>query len=172
MRVFEYGAGGSTLFWAKRVREVVSIEHDRMWGERVQATLSHQGLRNCHVRLIEPVEEPDASRGSPADPADYVSADTNFRGFSFRNYARSIDDYPDGAFDLIIVDGRARPSCGTHALPKVKTGGFLLLDNAERDYYAAIHQKLESLGWQRHSFFGPGPYNLYFWLTTVWRNVA
>ncbi|MDP2056339.1 MAG: hypothetical protein Q8K35_01095, partial [Thiobacillus sp.] len=28
MSVFEYGAGGSTLYLAKRVRNVVSVEHD------------------------------------------------------------------------------------------------------------------------------------------------
>ncbi|MDM8553380.1 hypothetical protein QUF75_01435 [Desulfococcaceae bacterium HSG7] len=33
MHVFEYGIGGSTLFFAKRVKAVVSIEHDKEWYE-------------------------------------------------------------------------------------------------------------------------------------------
>ena len=31
MTVFEYGCGNSTLWWAKRVKLVVSCEHDRQW---------------------------------------------------------------------------------------------------------------------------------------------
>lgn len=35
MRVFEWGSGNSTLFWGKYVKEVVSIEHDRNWYEKM-----------------------------------------------------------------------------------------------------------------------------------------
>lgn len=35
MSVFEYGCGASTLWWAARVTEVVSVEHDRGWYEKV-----------------------------------------------------------------------------------------------------------------------------------------
>ena len=35
MRVFEYGCGGSTIFLAARVKEVVSVEHDEGWARRV-----------------------------------------------------------------------------------------------------------------------------------------
>ena len=40
MCVFEYGSGGSTLWWAQRVRSVVSVEHEKTWYERVKKTLS------------------------------------------------------------------------------------------------------------------------------------
>ena len=33
MRVFEYGCGNSTLWWAARVADVVSVEHDPSWAE-------------------------------------------------------------------------------------------------------------------------------------------
>lgn len=39
MRVFEYGCGSSTLWWAARVRSVVSAEHDDVWYERVKSEL-------------------------------------------------------------------------------------------------------------------------------------
>lgn len=35
MSVFEYGCGGSTLWWASRVKEVVSIEHDEKWYKEI-----------------------------------------------------------------------------------------------------------------------------------------
>lgn len=36
-RVFEFGSGLSTLWWAARVKTVVSVEHDRDWHERIAA---------------------------------------------------------------------------------------------------------------------------------------
>jgi tRNA A58 N-methylase Trm61 len=38
MRVFEYGAGSSTAWWAGRVEKVVSVENDARWYERVKRT--------------------------------------------------------------------------------------------------------------------------------------
>lgn len=35
--VFEYGAGNSTLWWARHVGEVVSCEHDKAWHDKVAA---------------------------------------------------------------------------------------------------------------------------------------
>jgi precorrin-6B methylase 2 len=35
MSVFEYGCGTSTLWWASRVREVISVEHDKDWYEKI-----------------------------------------------------------------------------------------------------------------------------------------
>ena len=37
LSVFEYGCGGSTLWWSSRVREVVSVEHDREWFLKMSA---------------------------------------------------------------------------------------------------------------------------------------
>ncbi len=33
--VFEYGSGSSTLFYAKHVRKVVSVEHDESWYQKI-----------------------------------------------------------------------------------------------------------------------------------------
>jgi len=33
--VFEYGSGFSTLFWLERVKEIVSVEHDKVWFEKI-----------------------------------------------------------------------------------------------------------------------------------------
>lgn len=36
-RVFEYGAGNSSLFWAQRVKQVVAVENDPSWADEVRA---------------------------------------------------------------------------------------------------------------------------------------
>lgn len=47
MRVFEYGTGLSTLWYAKRVAEVVAVEHDEEWAGRVRS----EAPANCTVEL-------------------------------------------------------------------------------------------------------------------------
>ncbi len=50
MRVFEFGSGNSTLWWAERVRDVTAVEHDESWAARVaesipsNASVSHVPL--------------------------------------------------------------------------------------------------------------------------------
>ncbi len=35
LSIFEYGSGNSTLFYAKRVKRVVSVEHDKAWYKKI-----------------------------------------------------------------------------------------------------------------------------------------
>src|SRR3989344_7035535 len=39
MKVFEYGSGNSTMWWAERVKSVISVEYDMKWYEKVKNTL-------------------------------------------------------------------------------------------------------------------------------------
>lgn len=39
MKLFEYGSGASTRWWAARVGSVIACEHDPQWAERVRETL-------------------------------------------------------------------------------------------------------------------------------------
>lgn len=43
-----------------------------------------------------------------------------------------VNEFEDNFFDLIIVDGRKRGACFYNSFPKLKLGGVILLDNAER----------------------------------------
>ncbi len=47
LRVFEYGCGNSTLWWAARCNDLVSCEHDRSWFQRMAPTVPE----NCHLAL-------------------------------------------------------------------------------------------------------------------------
>jgi hypothetical protein len=169
MRAFEYGSGGSTLYFCRRVAEVFSVEHDPVWYKKVTATLVKGGFKNIHPCLAEPALDPLAATQTPSDPDGYVSEDPEHQGKTFRAYAASIDVHPDASFDVVLVDGRARPSCLKHALPKVKAGGFMVVDNAERAHYQSSFSLLATAQWQRQDFSGPGPLNHYFWQTSIWR---
>jgi len=60
-------------------------------------------------------------------------------------YAEAIDD--KGMFDFIVVDGRKRVRCIQHAIPHVKIGGYLILDDSKRIRYRAGRRLLSE--WDR-----------------------
>lgn len=137
VNVFEFGSGGSSLFFSKYSNQVVSIEHDKTWFELVSKTVKQKNIKGWDGHLIEP--EPINInldiKLDESDPLHYYTTDENFLNCTFKNYASYIDKFPDNYFDVVLVDGRSRPSCLYHSLSKVKQGGMLVLDNAERNYY-------------------------------------
>lgn len=163
--VFEYGTGGSTLYFARRAARVVSVEHDRAWLAQVEAALRKAGTAGRAQLLLVPPEEEGS--GDPADPAAFVSSSPDFAGRGFRAYAQAIDAFPAASFDLVSIDGRARPACVRAAIPKLKRGGLLLLDDAERPHYRNALRLFR--GWERQGGFGPGPYLRAFWQTALLR---
>ena len=160
MSVFEYGAGGSTLYLAKRVRQVVSVEHDEGFYQFVKDLTAKQGIRNCELMLHAPRACTDATRA-------FASYQQKYKGLCFESYVKAIDAYPDASFDLVLVDGRARLACVERALSKVKPGGAIMLDNSERAAYAEAGHNLNHLA--RTDLAGVSPWNLEVSQTTAWR---
>jgi hypothetical protein len=137
-RAFEYGSGGSTFFLRRLAAEVVTVEHDAGWHSAVCERMRDAGISTGSIHLVLPESgAPELHAGEEADPGAYRSADPAFAKSTFRGYASFIDRFPRGHFDLVLVDGRSRPSCLAHALPALREGGILVLDNAERSYYLA-----------------------------------
>lgn len=125
--VFEWGSGGSTLFWSKHCKKSVAIEHNSEWIIRTHEMLEkHKCPDNWTLRYI---------KGHGID-----------HNTAFREYADIIKEYPDESFDLVSVDGEAssRGWCITNAIPKLKPGGYLLLDNS--DWFT------KDLGWERWDY--------------------
>ncbi|WP_160326689.1 FkbM family methyltransferase [Burkholderia sp. lig30] len=171
-RVFEFGAGGSSVFFSSRVGELVSVEHDPYWFEQTQAVMKEREQQHgCRWRgVLAAPTQPDHPITLPFDdPLSYTTSDETLAGLSFHAYATLIDEYPDQYFDVVLVDGRARPSCFLHAMSKVRFGGYVILDNAERESYAFIEETAVKLGFEVQEFWGPGPYNDYCWRTIFLR---
>lgn len=170
MRVYEYGSGGSTLFFAKRAGTVISVDHDPIWRERVHARIRSRGHDNVELRLIKPAHDRRSEGEDPADPGAYISGAGAFSGYSFRDYVSSIDAYPDDSFDLVLIDGRARPSCFLHSMPKVKRNGHIVWDNTERAHYHPAMARAPA-EFAFLDFPGPSPYVSFFTRTSAWRKV-
>lgn len=159
MHVFEYGSGGSTLYFAAKTAKVISIEHDAKWFGHAQKVIEQAGYENIQYNLIEPKAAADSLNKDCTQPRNYVSCFTEYKGYEFSTYALAIDEYANESFDLIIVDGRVRHSCIAHAMQKVKKKGALLLDNADRLYYLKPFPELfEQDKWKLVNFVGHFPY--------------
>jgi hypothetical protein len=122
MMVCEYGSGGSTLFFARRVASVFSIEDNPQWHELVTRRLQEKQLRNATVTLC---------------PFDFKSA----VGFDHSSYLHAI---PDQRFDVVVVDGseewtQVRPVCFEKAESRVKRGGIIVVDDSWR--YPVLRQR-------------------------------
>lgn len=168
-QVFEWGSGGSTVFIAPRVKKIVSIEHDAAWYESITVALQQRHITNCQL-IFKPAQPARDSR-EQSTPFNFRSWDESLAALSFENYVRTIDDYPDQSFDLIIADGRARMSCLVRALSKVRPGGFVLLDDAQRPYYEAARQIVNQT-MSGTNFFGPTAYHPIFKSTMIWQKPA
>lgn len=115
MRGWEWGSGRSTLWFARRLASLTSIESDVTWFEQVRSMVS--GLSNVDLRHI-PLEHREAETYA----LDYAVLPAN---------AAAIVSEPDASLDFVVVDGWYRPVCARAALSKLKPGGLLLIDNTD-----------------------------------------
>ncbi len=104
-RVFEWGAGASTVWLARRASEVISVEHDADWLGKFETQTKPFG----NVRLMH----------RSIDTASYVDA---------------IEECSD-MFDLIVVDGRERVACLEKAKSRLAPNGAILFDDSGRSRY-------------------------------------
>lgn len=58
--VWEFGSGGSTLWFAGFVKSLVSIEDDRVWYDAVKTALSQQERITVDYRFVETKKLPDS----------------------------------------------------------------------------------------------------------------
>ena len=100
--MIEYGSGMSTVWFAKRVKHVYSIEDNAQWYQKVSAKLDRLDVKNITYKLLE--------------GPDYSSAEF----------------LEDGSMDFVLVDGSVRDACMQTAVRKIKPGGWIYLDNCDQ----------------------------------------
>ena len=167
--IFEYGGGGSTFFFINRAKEVVTVEHHEGWFEKLQEKMKNKGNTNWSGNLILPEKHPVHLDLDPAEPSHYYTNEEPYIDSTFKKYATYIDRFPDKYFDIVLVDGRSRPSCIWHSMKKIKTHGFLIVDNINRKHYFTQLEKLKEQFEVLHQQKAAGPYALYFTKTGVWQ---
>jgi len=113
-RGLEWGSGRSTGWLAARLEGLIAVEHDQLWYDRVGEGLRRAGLATkVDYRLVAaPAEQ-------MAEPVEHP-------------YAAVADAIADESLDLVLVDGQMRLRCMQKAVAKVRPGGLLVLDGANR----------------------------------------
>jgi hypothetical protein len=142
-RVFEYGAGASTVWLARRAGSVDAVEHDPQWAERTRQLLARAPQVRAEVVVHVPVVPAVPAGTAPEVP----SASPAAAGLDFGRYVASIDDVGGEPFDLVLVDGRARQAALRRALDRVLPDGLVLLDDAQRPRYEAVLAEAAGAGW-------------------------
>lgn len=104
----EWGAGRSTPWLAEKLGTLLSVEHDPLWQSWVNRRLPGDADARCVLRKL--------GNERPAR-CDYVQA---------------ADEFEDASLDFCLIDGRMRAECGLAVLPKVRHGGLIVLDDAQR----------------------------------------
>jgi len=115
-RVFEWGSGASTIWFAKKVSSVISIESDPNWFREISTQISEEGLTNVDLKFIG------------KDPIG-----------TWRAYSNEIKKHPQNSFDLIFVDGdlATRTICAEAAIRVAGEDTIIILDNSIRKHEAA-----------------------------------
>ena len=103
---FEWGSGRSTLWFAARVKHLTSVEEDQPWFIKIKKQIEIKKLKN-----ISYLYKSDISLNENS------------------SYVHEIDDKKGGSLNFILVDGALRDLCVLAAIPKLKPGGLLILDN-------------------------------------------
>jgi hypothetical protein len=116
MSALEFGSGRSTAWFAGMVGHLTSVEHNPGWHGQVGRQLAEQRVANVDYRFV-PLDHPEAEPERP----DYDPTPA---------YVAVLDEFADGSLDLVIVDGHYRTNCIRRAVPKIKPGGYLLVDDA------------------------------------------
>lgn len=132
-KIFEYGAGASTIWLSRRAAHVTSVEHDDGWYKRFQPMVADKGNITLLNRSLD-----DSGAGDA--------------------YVGAIEENDD-LYDMIVVDGRHRVACLNRALSRLKADGVILFDDSGRSRYRSgiAHSSLTEQRFFGRSFCVPYP---------------
>lgn len=120
--VLEFGAGGSTPWFAKRCGKLITVEASSVWAQKAREYLE----------------------GSECDWETVMESDLPLQGVS--------------DVDLALIDGvwTGRDMCARMAWPLLRSGGWLVFDDAQRERHADTVAWLNTHGEPKILRWSPG----------------
>lgn len=155
-KVFEYGSGNSTLFYVYNKVNIYAVEHNKEWYKQFKKMVIKNKFNPKVIKNIY-LKKPIVNKNK---------LNIN-KELDYSSYVSTLNKFPDGYFDLIIIDGRARNDCINLALRKIKKGGYIMFDNSELKQYSYAMIQLSK--YKRTDFPGRGPYINTIWQTSIWK---
>jgi hypothetical protein len=154
--VFEWGSGGSTLWFADRGYRITAVESEQEWADRV-----HDACPAADVRHI-----PGRTTGSMRSEPLFRDHGSHY----FDDYVHAIDQEPDDSIEVILIDGLCRSECAAASVRKVAPGGMVILDDSNYEFLAAAFTPFS--GWETRRVRGFKRIGLPIFETTVFRAPA
>jgi hypothetical protein len=142
LRVFEFGGGGSTLYFLKRGCIVRTAENSRDWAALVLNQAQSRGWADrLDLRIVDMPEHPSAEHRELVD-----------------SYVSQIED--EKPWHVVVVDGvdgtpSTRMLCLERARTRVAPDGLIVLDDSWRDEYRAAPKVLAGFAQTAHKGLGP-----------------
>jgi predicted O-methyltransferase YrrM len=115
----EFGSGRSTLWFASRVAQLTSVEHNQKWYSIVNENLQNKNIKNVSYHYFPKTEN---------DPSGKDSA-----------YVHVVDSITAASLDFILIDGTYRSQCVLRSIPLLASGGILIIDNVNKYLPSASH---------------------------------
>jgi len=132
----EWGSGGSTqtlLAECPFIEEYISVEHNRAWHDRVKVAVTDPRLRLFYVGADKPL--------GAAKPSQKEIEAWDLRAELEPDIMASYVGHPatlGKKFDFVLVDGRARNFCIKAGYELLRSGGVLVVHDAQREEYEPI----------------------------------
>ena len=130
--MMEWGRGGSTVEFSKKVKRYYSVEHNADWYAKVKASIPSNVTLFYKAQNSIPPEEPYYNQSTYEYYRDYLDV-----------------VYEIGEmFDVALIDGRARRLCALKIIPYLKPNAVVIIHDwclrpmyhCVLDYYDLIEQ--------------------------------
>ena len=135
--VLEYGSGASSVWFSKRCKKLISIEHDESFYLKLKKIKKKNNLKFKYF-LTRPQSKIDQYKSK------------RIKNYSFKNYIFKPNTLGI-KFDIIFIDGRSRIECFKNSLNLLKKKGLIVFDNSDRKEYKNY---LNSLNFKKKVFKG------------------
>lgn len=138
--MFEFGCGNSTLWFAERVGQIFSVEHDKGWYDEICKNLPE----NAKIVLKEIVTSESYSAITFMSCSDETS------------YSSEVKSSKQ-LYDIILVDGVYRNNSVINSVNALKETGVIIIDNVDYVESNEATEYLFKLGFKRIEFWGMCP---------------
>ena len=165
--VLEYGSGGSTIHFSSQVKKYYSIEHNADWSVEIRPRLSD----NVVYHIVDPERGPahDIIGGPPSKiifkngreavlrsgpvTMSWDGDDNTWAALGDRDHYAELKNYItypakfNTKFDIVLVDGRARPECARFVTQLIHQDSIVLIhDFWNRPHYECVFDIYDEVG--------------------------
>lgn len=136
--LYEYGSGGSTLWFAPLVKKMYSVEHDTNWFNKIINYLDE----NVELNLITTHNAIEFNKFTDSIVTELMGdaapgGTTRTHWNQYTNYIRSIESVNE-PINRLFVDGRHRALCAYHAYEFLTDDAIIFFDDWNRSAYHGV----------------------------------